>query len=174
MLPIVAKISLFLIRCILSMLLITSLCFALPEDRTQVMQLRAGSAELDQKAHHGIYTGDVELDQGTTHIRAASAVTESNLKNQLIRAVIQGNKTAQAHYWTTATTDKPPLHAYADTIYYYPERHTIELIGNARVEQGSDSFSAPKISYDTLQQHVITNSDGKKRTTIIIHPSKNS
>lgn len=148
----------------------THACFALSDDRLQITHLHAGSADLDQQSHRGVYIGDVQLDQGTTHIRAARAMTEGNSKNQLIKAVIKGNKEAQAHYWTLTASDKPPLHAYADTINYYPERHTIELIGNARIEQGSDSFTAPKISYDTLHQHVISNDDGKNRTTIIIHP----
>ena len=47
--------------------------------------------------------------------------------------------------------NKPPFHAYADTIRYYPLRHLIELIGNARVEQGNNSLSAAKITYDTVE-----------------------
>lgn len=157
----------------ISLFLVTHICFALPEDRTQVMQLRADSADINQKSHRGVYIGDVQVDQGTTHIRAARAVTEGNAQNQLIKAIIKGNKETQAHYWTLAAADKPTMHAYADTIYYYPERHTIELIGNARVEQGQDSFAAPKISFDTVDQHVISNKDGKQRTLIIMHPGKN-
>ena len=155
---------------ILALLLVAELCFALPSDRTQIMQMHAGSADLDQQTHRGIYLDDVHLDQGTTHIRAAKAITEGNAKNQLVKAIIKGNKEAQAHYWTINEANKPPLHAYADTIYYYPERHLIDLVGNARVEQGDDSFTAPKISYDILHQHVISKSDGKGRTSIIIHP----
>ena len=158
---------------ILLTLLITNLCFALPDDRNQTMQFSADSADLDQQVHRGIYTGNVQLDQGTTHIRSAQAITEGNSNNQLLKAILKGNQESQAHYWTLTATEKPPLHAFADTIYYYPERHTIELIGHARVEQGNDSFSAPNINYDTLQQHVTSNSNGKERTTIIIHPGKN-
>ena len=154
--------------------LLTSLSFALPDDRAQATQLQARTADLDQQSHRGIYRGDVELDQGTTHIRAARAITEGDAKNQLIKAIIIGNKKEQAHYWTLTAIDKPPLHAYADTINYYPERHLIELLGHARVEQGDDSFSANQISYDTLRQHVISNGDGKGRTTIIIHPGNHS
>ncbi len=155
------------------LLLTTAPCFSLPTDKMQPMRLSANSADLNEQAHRGIYIGDVQLDQGTTHVRAAKAVTEGNLKNQLVKAVIKGNKEARAHYWTLTEADKPPLHAYADTIYYYPERHSIELIGNALIEQGNDSFSAPKICYDTLHQHVISSGDGKARTTIIIHPGNN-
>lgn len=64
------------------------------------------------------------------------------------------------------------MHAYADTIRYYPLRHLIELIGNARVEQGKNSFSAAKISYDTEKQHVLSQGNGNKRIIIIYHPEK--
>ncbi|VEG89708.1 lipopolysaccharide transport periplasmic protein LptA [Legionella spiritensis] len=146
--------------------------FALPQDREKVMELSADTADLNEQTHRGEYVGDVELDQGTTHLRASKAVTEGNQKNKLVVAIAWGDKINQAHYWTQTATDKPLLHAFADTIRYYPDRHLIELIGNARVEQGDNSFSAAKISYDTLKQHVLSKSDGKTRTMIVIHPDK--
>lgn len=148
-------------------------CFALQEDRTQIMQLSANAADLNQQTHQGVYSGAVQLDQGTTHVRCAEAITEGNEKNQLVKAIIKGDQNAQAHYWTDTALNKPPLHAYADIIYYYPERHLIELVGHATIEQGTDSFSAPKISYDTLHQHVLSETDKTKaRTTIIFRPEK--
>ncbi|WP_420795316.1 lipopolysaccharide transport periplasmic protein LptA [Legionella brunensis] len=144
----------------------------MPDDREKVAELTADSADLSQHTHRGEYIGNVEFDQGTTHLRAAKAITEGNQQNKLILAIALGNETAQAHYWTQTALDKPLLHAYADMIRYYPERHLVELIGNARVTQGDNSFSGPKISYDTEKQHVISKGDTKNRTTIIIHPEK--
>lgn len=152
--------------------LISGACFALPDDKQQILQVNAGSADMNQQTHQGIYRQAVELDQGSTHIRSAEATTTGDANNKLILAVIKGNAHAQAHYWTLTALDKPPLHAYADTIRYYPERHLIELIGHARVEQGNNSFSAHKIKYDTLAEHVMSESDGHTRTTIIFHPEK--
>ncbi|MFA5960409.1 MAG: lipopolysaccharide transport periplasmic protein LptA [Tatlockia sp.] len=145
---------------------------ALPEDREKPIELSADSADISQLAHHGEYVGNVSLDQGSMHLRAAKAITEGNKDNKLILAIAQGSEKQQAHCWTLTAVDKPPLHAYADTIRYLPEQHLVELIGKARVVQGNNSFSAPKISYDTLKQHVLSKSDGKARTTIIIHPEK--
>nr|WP_231852864.1 lipopolysaccharide transport periplasmic protein LptA [Legionella longbeachae] len=136
------------------------------------MHVMADSADLSQQQHKGIYTGNVELIQGTTNLRATKAITLGNEKNQLVVAIASGAPGQQAHYWTTTDPKKPPLHAYADTIRYYPLRHLIELIGNARVEQGNNSFSATKISYDTEKQHVLSQGDGSKRIMIIYHPEK--
>ncbi len=157
---------------LLLLMLTSTLCTAMPDDREKTLELSANSADLNQQTHRGEYIGNVQLDQGSSHLRAANAVTEGDKQNKLMLAIANGDQKEQAHFWTLTALDKPPLHAYADTIRYHPDRHLIELIGNARVVQGDNSFSAPTISYDTLEQHVISKSDGKARTVIIIHPGK--
>ncbi|MCL5272813.1 MAG: lipopolysaccharide transport periplasmic protein LptA [Gammaproteobacteria bacterium] len=161
------KSGLFLILMIISII-----GYALPTDKEQIMHVVSDSADLSQKDHKGVYSGNVEFIQGSTNLTAANAVTHGDNHNQLTLAIANGKKGEQAHYWTETGPDKPPFHAYADTIKYYPLKHLIELVGNARVEQGTNSLSAAKISYDTLEQHVITESKGKTRTTIIIYPEK--
>ena len=159
---------------IISGLLLINVCHALPEDKQQTMQFSASHAELNQDKHRGIFIGDVEIDQGSTHIRAFKVTTEGNANNQLIKAILEGDQKNQAHYSTLTHPDKPVLHAYADFIYYYPEQHIIELVGHAKVEQGTDSFAAARIHYDLLRQSVFSKSDGQLRTNIIIHPGKNN
>lgn len=153
---------------------VTAISFALPTDKEKVMHVVSDSADLNQQKHKGTYIGNVEFIQGTTNLHAAKAITQGDLKNQLTLAIANGTKEKQAHYWTETGPNKPPFHAYADTIRYYPLRHLIELIGNARIEQGTNSLSAAKISYDTIEQHVVSQSDGKTRTTIILYPEKKS
>nr|WP_058450754.1 lipopolysaccharide transport periplasmic protein LptA [Legionella jamestowniensis] len=160
------------ILLVVILVFITRLGFAMPDDREKIAELSADSADLNQQTHHGEYIGNVEFDQGTSHLRAARAITEGNQQNKLILAIAFGDGKEQAHFWTQTALDKPPLHAYADTIRYYPERHLVELIGNARVTQGDNSFTGPKISYDTEKQHVISKGNPKNRTTIVIHPEK--
>ncbi|MFA6303488.1 MAG: lipopolysaccharide transport periplasmic protein LptA [Legionella sp.] len=157
---------------VISISLLSQPIFALPTDKNQVVKVFADSADLSQLLHRGIYKGHVEFNQGTTNIRAQTAITKGNTDNQLQSAIAQGSKTEQAHYWTEAGDGKPTLHAYADSIRYYPLLHLIKLKGNARVEQGKNSLSAATIIYDTEAQHVITTSEGSKRTTIIFYPEK--
>lgn len=154
------------------LILVMRLSFAMPDDREKIAELSADSADLNQQTHRGEYIGNVEFDQGTSHLRAARAITEGDQQNKLILAIAFGDDKEQAHFWTQTAQDKPLLHAYANMIRYYPERHLVELIGNARVTQGDNSFSGPKISYDTEKQHVISKGDRKNRTTIVIHPEK--
>ena len=158
----------------LPFLLITKNSYSLPSDKSQKIEFNAGSADINNQKHLGVFLNNVILDQGTTHIRAAKAITQGNEKSKLVKAIIYGDLKNQAHYWTTTDINKPHVHAYADIIYYYPIDHKIKLIGNAKIIQGLDSFIADKISYDTLEQRVISQSDNMNRTTIIFHPGKDT
>lgn len=153
---------------------VSTASFCLPDDKEKTAQLSANSADLNQDVHQGIFLGDVQFDQGTTHLRADKVVTKGNQKNQLISAIAYGNKQDPAHYWTQSTLNKPPVHAYALEIYYYPERHFIKLVGNAQVIQGENMITAAHITYDTLKQHVVALNDGQQRTTIMFLPGKKS
>lgn len=151
---------------------LSSSAYALPTDKEQVMHVTADTADLSQLHHKGTYSGNVVFIQGTTNLHATKAITEGNAKNELTLAIAKGSDGKQAHYWTETGPDKPPFHAYADIIKYFPLKHTIELIGKARVEQGLNSLSAAKIIYDTQEQHVVSQSDKKTRTVIILYPEK--
>lgn len=157
--------------CLLS-IIASSLSYAFNMDSKQPMELRANSADINQGQHFGTYEGEVEFDQGDTHIRASRATTKTDAHNKLIEAVIYGDKKNPAHYWSQVRKDKPTVHAYADTIKYQPNTNIIELIGNARVEQGENTFAAPHITYNIDKQHVVsgTTKTDKQRTLIIFHP----
>ncbi len=151
-----------------------NLSFALENDSSEPLELKANSADINQGEHTGKYIGEIEFDQGTTHIRADKAITQTDANNKLSAAIIYGNKTNQAHYWSNIAKDKPALHAYADIIKYYPDKKIIELIGNARIEQGENLFTAPKIIYDIQKQHIVSTSmqNNKQKTIIIFHPPR--
>ncbi len=64
--------------------------FALPEDQEKIMEFSADSADLNATAHRGEYIGNVEFNQGSSHLRAAKAITEGNQKNKLVVAIAEG------------------------------------------------------------------------------------
>src|SRR3990167_4621864 len=116
---------------VLSGVVYPCLCLGLASDRAQILSLSADHAELSQETRQGIFTGHVIFNQGSTHIRASKAVTTTNRQNQLDAAIAYGSAEQPAHFWTQTALDKPSLHAYAREMRYYPEKHTIELRGNA-------------------------------------------
>ncbi len=146
---------------------------ALPSDSQAILEMRSGKVVFDQKNHYGVFSDHVELDQGSTHIRAFKVVTETNEKNQLIKAIVMGKEKELAHYWALIDENKSAIHAYADQIEYYPQTHLIKLLGHARIEQGTNSFSAPKITYNIETQKVLTEGVRNQRTVIVFHPESN-
>lgn len=161
----------------IALLLLSFQLFALSEDSKKPLLVRADYADLNQKKHLGTYLGNVCVDQGSTHIRAAKALTEGDEQNHLIKAVIEGDSTMQAHYWTLQNQGKPELHAYSDAMFYYPNKHEILLVGHASVIQEHNQISATTISYNTETQQVSTSFQGEQ-TKISIqsppHPSVES
>lgn len=159
-------------RAFFIVLLATHQSVALPSDKNQPIQVHAGTADMNQQTHKGIYKNQVDLIQGTTRIEAYEAITVGDDKNQLELAIIKGAKDKQAHYQTMTQNDKPVLHAYANTMKYYPKRHVIELIGNACIQQGSNQFKAAKITLNIQTHHIVSQSDTTQQTTITFYPEK--
>lgn len=134
--------------------------YALPQDSKEPLFVRADSVDLNQKQHLGTYVGKVAVDQGSTHIRAAKAVTIGDDHNRLIKAVIEGDALTQAHYWTLQKPNKPVMHAYADILFYSPKDHQIKLIGHASVIQDHNKISASQLDYNLTTQQLITTFQG--------------
>lgn len=153
----------------ITILILTEPVLALPEDNKEPLFVHADSADINQSQHHGDYQGHIALDQGSTHIRAAKATTQTNDKNQLVQAVIDGDTNEQAHYWTLQNQDKPVLHAYANKICYCPLEHRIVLIGHARVVQGQNQITAETICYNSLSQHMMTPTHSGEQTVITVY-----
>jgi len=156
--------------------IITLACnaFALTTDRSKLVYFSSVHASIDEKTGEGHYTGGVSIDQGSTHLRATDAITMMNEKYEFTRAIAHGGKKKQAHFWTCTSPDKPPLHAYADTLSYYPLENKLELLGNARIIQGENSLQAPVINYDTQAERLMTTASADKAqgTLILIDPKK--
>ncbi len=147
-------------------------CMALSSDKTAPLNFQADSVDMNHTTHHGVYIGHVAIDQGSTHIRAETIITDGDNEHEVTKAILKGKDSQQAYYTTITDKDKQTLQAYADIIYYYPERHFVELIGHAKVLQGANSIVAHHISYDVTTAHVITQYQAGTPATIIIQKAQ--
>lgn len=147
---------------------------ALPTDKEAPLTMNAGAADLNQTTHLGTYSGGITLDQGTTHLRAEKGRTLTNERHQVIEAIIEGSATEQAHFWSLLEIDQPILHAYADMIYFYPQKHFVKLEGHAKVIQGRHHVEAPRLDYDLQTHHVQSFPQVGQQTIITIQPEPKS
>jgi lipopolysaccharide export system protein LptA len=142
-------------------------------DLKDAMLLHANQALFNQQAHLGVFNGNVVIDQGVTHIHSTEARIELDVQNKLQHVKLTGTKNIPVHY-ASVMQNKSKVNAYADVMQYFPEKHRIQFIGNAKLTQNNNFFSAPMIIYDTLSQHIVSSSKGIVRTTIVIHPENYS
>lgn len=153
------------------LIIVSNTAFAL-DDKNQPVSVQADSVSIDNKEGQSQYEGNVLVQQGSTHLTAAKAVVYTTKENSIREAVAYGAGKVQAHYWTITDPKKPELHAYADTIQIFPDKHIVYLIGNAKVSQGEDLYQAPRIEYNSETQHVFSPQSKQGRTTIVIHPQQ--
>lgn len=145
--------------------------FALDTDKNEPLYVNADTVSIDNKTGLSTYEGNVVVNNGSTHLTAQRATVQVDKNNQIEEANVYGNDTAQAHYWTLTDLKKPEMHAYADHITLFPKKHLIYLIGHAKVNQGADSYAAPRIEYNTETQHVFSAKSNQGQTVIVIHPN---
>ncbi|MFO1372172.1 MAG: lipopolysaccharide transport periplasmic protein LptA [Candidatus Competibacteraceae bacterium] len=130
--------------------LVAPLVAALPEDRSQPIQLQAGRGQLDQKTGISIYEGNVIINQGSMRLTADTAtvyIKDSNF--QRMEAV--GNP-ATLRYKPTA--DKPEMQGTSKRVDYDVPSAKVLMSGEARIVQGQDVFTGDRVEYD-LKDDVI-------------------
>ncbi len=147
----------------------------LPSDKNAKLFIASNTAELNKETGISIFTGDVKIDHGSTHVTADKLTTYSDEKSHVVKAIAVGKAGNIATYESMTDVGKPPLVATAETIEYYPQKHYVILLGNAHVTQGENSIAGPHLEYDLEKQLLVTKTDSQKskgRTEIIIQPNK--
>lgn len=161
----------YLIRslCLLITLAYSALSWGLNTDQEQPLTAEAKSAILDHNKHTATFIEAVKADQGTTHLTADKLIIFSNTAHHVTQAIAYGNQNL-ATYRTIPEENKPELYAEAEQIQYYPDQNKVILLGNAKVVREQDTFSGPRIEYDTEKQIVISPPSEIGRTHIVLQP----
>jgi lipopolysaccharide export system protein LptA len=152
-----------------NVLLFAKVSYALTTDKQQPMHITTNFAHWDGNTNTTTLVGKVVIIQGTTTVTADKLVLFSDKQNQIKQAIATGNL---ASYTTTTDISKPQLHAVAQTIQYFPPTGEIILIGQAHVQQGYNTVSAPKLVYNMNAQTVVSPATPNGRTTIVIQPQQ--
>ncbi|MBY0545129.1 MAG: lipopolysaccharide transport periplasmic protein LptA [Gammaproteobacteria bacterium] len=146
----------------------------LPSDKTAKLYIVSDNAQLNKATGISVFSGNVKVDHGSTHVTADKLTTYSDKNNQVIKAIAEGANGNFATYQTMTDPKKPPLNAKALIIQYFPQQHYVILIGQAVVTQGPDSITGPQLEYDLKNQILITKNNGSMgsgRTKIVIQPN---
>lgn len=164
-----------LLKLLLVTLLVPSLSYALQSDQTKKLYIRSKSANMNRTTGIGIFTGNVVIDQGSTHVTGDKVTTINDKNKKLKEVIIEGLHGNFAHYKTLTEVKKPALYATARTIKYFPQKHYVILLKDANIKQGTDTIDGQHLEYDiekqVLNSTAVTSKKGlNSRTTIVIQP----
>lgn len=141
---------------------------ALPGDREQPIRIESDRAQRDGQRGVTVYEGDVELRQGSLHIQADRLTIHTDADNRVQRVEAQG---APARFEQQPEPDKPPVHARAQRIDYHADSDLLELIDNARLEQGEASMAGDRIDYNIASEQLqAEGDDDSPRIEIVLPP----
>lgn len=155
-----------------------SLCaLAIDSDRQAPIEIQADSAKISEAKQTAIYTGNVELNQGTLKI-TCDQLTVFNSPTGVERVEARGTPAA---YSQKMDAEKPRLDAAAGKIIYLPAKSRIRLEGSAKIKQGGNVFEGQLIEYDLAQQVLMASGqanstatgDSGQRVRMTLQPQQN-
>lgn len=123
---------------------ISTLTNALPSDREQVITIQSDRALRDEKKGVTIYSGSVQMDQGSMRILADEVVIHSD--NEGASKIIATGQ--PAHYQQQPSADKQLVIAKGDRIEYLVTQERLYLIDNASLKQDGSTITGKRINYD--------------------------
>jgi len=156
--------------CLLSALASAhSAVLALESDREQPIRIVADEALRDERSGLTIYTGNVEMQQGSLRMHA-DTVTIYRILEEADKIVGEG---APARLEQQPDPDKSPVEARADVIEYYKDEERVQLTGNAVIEQDGSTVTGEIIEYFIADERVRATGvggDSPRRVEVIIPP----
>ncbi len=150
------------------LLALLPLCvLALPEDRSQPIQLEASRGQIDQKTGVSTYEGNVVITQGSLRLNG-DTVTIHVKDGGFQRMDATGNP-VKLRYRPSA--DKPEILGESRRVEYDVASAKVVMSGNAKLTQGQDSFTGERVEYDLKGDVVRARGAGDNgRIQFIIQP----
>ncbi len=135
-----------------AVLLVTSAphALALREDANQPIHIEADDAAIDQSNDTIVYTGAVEVVQGSMRVRGDKMVAKMR-DDQIEQITTLGSP---ARYRQELEDDRGEVAARADSIIYRTAEERIYLNGRATLEQQGNKLEGESIRYDMVNGKV--------------------
>jgi len=155
---------------LLAAIFAAGICQALPDDRSQPIHISADMALRDEKKGVTIYSGNVQMNQGSMYIEA-DTLTIYHIEAEADKIVAEGTP---ARMRQRPDMEKGPVHARALVIEYYQREEKVHLRTQARVEQDGAIVAGDSIDYFIAEELVKADSNGAEegnRVQVVIPPN---
>jgi len=163
--------NLFLLRAACALLAITAgQATALPEDRDKPIHITADKAIRDEKLGVTMYTGNVQMRQGSMELEA-DTLTIFHDEAQADKMIAKGKP---ARMRQQPKPEQGLVHAHAEEITYYRDEERVHLQTNAHIEQDGSQVSGNSIDYFIAKELVKAQADPANdgdQVEVVIPPS---
>lgn len=128
---------------------------ALPTDRDQPIHITADKALRDEKKGVTIYSGHVQLVQGSLELKA-DKLTIHHTSEDAEEIIAEGHP---AKMRQQPEVDKGVVNAHAEVIHYFRTEERVVLQSDARLEQDGAVVTGNSIEYLIAKQLITAESD---------------
>ncbi len=147
---------------------LTAPAWSLDDDSRQPIYIEADAATYDDNTGVSVYTGSVEISQGSMLLNSDKLVVYTKDRKPF-KFIATGNPV------TFKQTPKPgdeDVHGRSQTAEYYTDTELLVMIEKAVVRQGQDTYASERIEYDRKNAIVKAGqaSSNGKRVHITLHP----
>ncbi|PMR77046.1 lipopolysaccharide transport periplasmic protein LptA [Billgrantia endophytica] len=144
------------------------------DDANAPIEVEADRLDLDDRAGTAIYTGDVDIRQGSMQVTGDRVEIRRNAAGELSRATATGER---AYIEQQPDPDEPIVRGWGRTIIYHVSERRVELIDRAELHQGGDTFDGGYLEYFLDSRVVQARSDGegvegRQRVRMTLQPER--
>jgi lipopolysaccharide export system protein LptA len=158
------------VRILLLVCLPAAFTQALPDDRDQPIRITADKALRDEKKGVTIYSGNVQLVQGSMELEAEK-LTIFHTSEDAEEIIAEGHP---AKMRQQPELTKGIVNAHAEVIKYFRAEERVHLQTGARIEQDDAVVAGDSIEYFIAKQLITAESDQTRpgeRVEVVIPPS---
>ncbi|WP_458527231.1 lipopolysaccharide transport periplasmic protein LptA [Onishia taeanensis] len=142
---------------------------ALEGDASAPIEIVADRLELDDQAGTAVYTGDVDMRQGSMQLTGQRVTITRTDQGEVSRIDATGNR---AYIEQKPSPEASIAKGWGRTIIYHTLERRVELIDQAELHRGQDTFSGARVDY-YLDRRVVeassdtaTDADGEQRQRV--------
>ena len=126
---------------------------ALESDAHQPVSVLAERAAFNPNQGIATYTGNVEMEQGSLKITAHKVIIYRQADGEIEKIIAEG-QSVPVHLQQQPNPGEPLVQAYGMSMEYQAASQQVTLTGQARLENGRDSFSGERIHYQMQSQQI--------------------
>ena len=141
--------------------LLSSIACAAPVEGP--ISVSADRGRFEQEAGTGVYSGNVELQQGNRSMQAEKMSLYTR-NGELVRVEASGTP--------VKLSEGKDLEAHANNLVYDIKARTLVLTGDAFISHKGNTFEGAKVEYSLDSKRVDASSEGDQRVRLVI-PAEN-